>query len=338
MNRFLFGHLCLALLFAAVGLTACGGQKKHSNKTMPASVSAPAFSADSAYAFTARQMDFGARVPGTSAHRACGDFFVETLTRYGAVVTQQEDFVTAYDGSKMPLRNIVAAYRPELARRIFVSAHWDCRPWCDQDAAKYHHTPVPGANDGASGAAVLLELARQLQTLTVEGKDFNLGVDLIFFDAEDAGTPSWETRHDEDSWCLGSQYWARRPHVDGYRAEYGILLDMVGGQRPGFFLEQISMVYAADVLYKVWDKAAALGYGGLFINRTGGAITDDHLFVNRLAGIPCIDIIDFDESLMGGFPDTWHTHRDDLAHIDASSLQAVGATVLAVICDEAAAR
>lgn len=294
----------------------------------------PEFDEDSAYAFVQRQVDFGPRVPGTAAHRSCGDFLAARLEQYGAKVIEQEAAVRAFDGKTLEMRNIIGAYRPELTRRILLAAHWDCRPWSDQEPLPEHRQePVMGANDGASGVGVLLEIARQIGAcLTDSSRLPAVGVDIIFFDVEDYGAPSWAADR-EDSWCLGSQYWARHPHQTGYRAQWGILLDMVGAGNACFMREYFSDHYAQSVVSRVWNCAEALGYGAWFVNARGGAVTDDHLYVNRLAGIPCIDIIDFDEQ-RGGFFAQWHTRRDDMDQIDSRTLKAVGQTLTAIIFSE----
>ena len=209
-------------------------------------------------------------------------------------------------------------------------AHWDSRPWSDHDPdpANYN-TPVLGANDGASGVGVLLEIARQLGQTAPE-----VGVDIIFFDAEDYGAPETFTGNSEDSWCLGSQYWARNPHKSGYKANYGILLDMVGAPGATFYKEQISMHYAAHIVKKVWDKAQSLGFSQYFINEELGAITDDHLYINRITGIPSIDIIQYDKYSSKGFGHYWHTINDTMENIDKSTLHAVGTTVMHVVYSE----
>lgn len=211
-------------------------------------------------------------------------------------------------------------------------AHWDTRPWADNDPNEQnHHTPILGANDGASGVGVLLEIARLLGQQQPE-----LGVDIIFFDAEDYGAPQfYNGEHKEEYWCLGTQYWARNPHVQGYNARFGILLDMVGGKNATFYKEGYSEKYAKDVNDKVWKKANEMGYGRFFIDKEGSPVTDDHLFINRLAGIPSIDIIPTDEgSELSSFGSFWHTVNDTMDIIDRSTLKAVGQTVLEVIYNE----
>ena len=189
---------------------------------------------------------------------------------------------------------------------------------------------MAGANDGASGTGVLLEVARQVGMRLPE-----VGVDIALFDAEDYGAPSHlSSRNTADSWALGAQHWARHPHVPGYRALYGILLDMVGAPGATFYREQLSDYYASHIVDRVWAQADALGFGAYFIDRPGGAVTDDHLYVNRLAGIPAIDIIQHDPQSPTGFGAYWHTVDDGMDHIDRQTLQAVGLTLLHIIYNE----
>lgn len=322
------------LLAASVGLLAgCGGTGKADKETTEeATVAVPRFDADSAYRYVERQVAFGSRVPNTQAHRDCGDYLVETLEAFGALVTEQTDVVTAFDDTPLEMRNIIGAYQPEKRKRVMLCAHWDSRPWADNDPdSRNHHTPVLAANDGASGVGVLLEVARQLQATPSE-----VGVDLIFFDAEDYGVPQFLPEVDSDgSWCLGSQYWARVPHTTDYTARFAILLDMVGGQNATFYIEGFSHEYAPAIVDKVWDKAHAAGYGRFFPKQRGGYVTDDHLPVNRTARIPCIDIIPMmPDSELSTFGDTWHTVNDNMEHIDRNTLKAVGQTVLEVVYGE----
>ena len=174
----------------------------------------------------------------------------------------------------------------------------------------------------------LLEIARLVNLQQPE-----LGIDIIFLDAEDYGTPQfYEGKHKEEAWCLGSQYWSRNPHVQGYNARFGILLDMVGGENSVFLKEGYSEEFAPDINKKVWKAAKKAGYGKTFIDERGDTITDDHLFINRLARIKTIDIIPNDPET--GFPPTWHTIHDNMDHIDKNTLKAVGQTALEVIYNE----
>lgn len=303
-----------------VGLTACGEEPAPPPPQRPAVV-VPAFAADSAYAFVAQQVAFGPRVPNTAAHQACGDWLLAKLARYGAKVQTQEASVRAYDGTLLPMRNLIASFRPEQKRRILLTAHWDTRPVADEDSSRQTE-PIPGANDGGSGVAVLLEIARHLGANPPP-----VGVDIIFWDVEDYGS----SQH-ENSYCLGSQYWARQPHQPGYMPLYAINLDMVGASGAYFTREGISEQYARSVLDKVWQQARALGYERYFRSHSTDGIIDDHTYLNLVARIPTIDIIDRPEGTR--FFDHWHTHRDDLAIIDPETLHAVGHTLLAVVYHE----
>lgn len=316
-----------ATVFATV---SCNTGRSKTMKTEPVEViKAPEFNADSAYLYIQKQVDFGPRVPNTEGHVACGNYLAGKLEEYGAKVTNQQVELTAYDGTILKARNIIGAYKPETKKRVALFAHWDTRPWADNDDdEKNHHTPILGANDGASGVGVLLEIARQIQQ-----KEPEIGIDIIFFDAEDYGTPQfYEGKHEEESWCLGSQYWSHAPHVQGYNARFGILLDMVGGKGATFYKEAYSRKFAPSVVNKVWKKAKEIGYGNYFIPEDGGGVTDDHLFVNRIARIPTIDIVPSDEEY--GFGSFWHTVDDTMEVIDKSTLKAVGQTVMEVIYNE----
>lgn len=317
-------------------LVCCGGAGAQSSakadKEATRTVHVPVFNADSAFTYVARQVAFGPRVPNSEAHRACGDYLVAQLKAFGAEVNEQCDVVDAFDGTPLNMRNIIGSYQPENRKRLLLCAHWDCRPWADNDPdEKNHHTPVDGANDGASGVGVLLEVARQIQNQQPE-----LGVDIIFFDVEDYGVPQFMNEFSsENSWCLGSQYWARTPHVQDYNARFGILLDMVGGKDATFYREGFSDEYASAIIDKVWSRAHAAGYGKFFPKQRGGYVTDDHLPINTIARIPCIDIIPMmPDCELSSFGDTWHTVNDNMQHIDRNTLKAVGQTVLEVIYNE----
>jgi len=284
------------------------------------SVARPAFSADSAYYYIYKQVEFGPRVPGSEAHEQCATWLSNVLEDFGAEVKVQTTTVTTADKKKVPCYNIIGTYNPGAKNRILLGAHWDTRPWADQDNQDVDK-PIDGANDGASGVGVLLELARQLKN-----KGTDLGIDIIFFDVEDSGLPNVE-----DSYCLGSQYWARNLHVAGYTASKGILLDMVGAANATFTLEGTSMQIAPDFMRSVWNIAHQLGHGKYFQFRQTAPIIDDHLYVYRYTRIPMIDIIHYDATTMSGFGKYWHTHNDNMSVIDKATLQAVGETVLAAI-------
>ena len=323
-------------------LLSCGNLHKQSNDNSVAMQPVgPAFCADSAYAFCQQQCDFGPRTMNSQAHEDCGAWIMQKFSSYGLQVTPQHALLKGYDGTMLRSTNIIASYHPELTNRILVCAHWDSRPWADNDPDETNwHKPVLAANDGASGVAVMLELARLLNTAPADSSLFtlhsSLGVDFICFDAEDWGMPQWETVSDPgNTWALGSQYWAANPHVEGYKARYGILLDMVGGQGAQFYQEQLSLRYARSVVDRVWRASQTVGFGSFFPMKEGGGITDDHVPVNRVAKIPCIDIIPYyPDCQQSSFGPTWHTLQDDMDHIDRNTLQAVGQTLVQVIFSE----
>ena len=320
------------MVVAVLCFTACGrhaSQQKASGDASPLPV--VHFDADSAYHFVEEQVSMGPRVPGTEAHRRTADYVVRQLARFGADTIRQHGTAYRYDGQRIEMQNLIGIFNPQATRRIMLCAHWDSRPWADQEAdASAMHTPVPAANDGASGVGILLEVARQLGNTAPA-----IGVDIIMFDAEDAGTPAFESyRHDENTWCLGSQYWARNPHKAGYRAQYAILLDMVGAEGATFPREYFSTQYAPGVVDKVWRIAAQLGYADMFVNRDSHPITDDHYFVNQLAHIPCIDIVHYDADRGHGFFEQWHTTHDDMSHISRRTLAAVGHTLVTTLMSE----
>lgn len=313
-------------------LLSCGGSgaKQAVTKEQEQPVYRPCFNGDSAYNFVSAQVAFGPRVPNSNSHKACGDWLESKLKSFGADVIAQHAELVAYTGEKLNARNIIAQFQPEKKKRVLLCAHWDSRPWADADPNPANHRkPIPGANDGGSGVGVLLEVARQLAITPSE-----VGVDIILFDAEDYGTHASETAISENAWALGSQYWARMPHKENYNARFGILLDIVGAPGSKFYREGISQHFASNIIDKVWKQAKKLGYENVFIDEEAGYVTDDHLFVNRFTGIPCIDIINYDSSSENSFGPYWHTMQDDMNWISAEMLEIVGNTVLAVIYNE----
>lgn len=334
-NNYVLKILLLTIIALSAGITSCDGKsgKRGAAETQPKeTVYVPTFNADSAYSYIARQVAFGPRIPGSEAWKQCADYLVGKLQGWGFAVTRQTGTVEAFDGIVLPMQNIIASYNPENKKRVMLCAHWDCRPWADNDPnPQNHHTPVDGANDGASGVGVLMEIARLMKE-----KAPQIGVDIIFFDVEDYGVPTFrEDLQHLDTWCLGSKYWSRNPHTEGYNARYGILLDMVGGPDATFYIEGFSYQYAPAIVEKVWNKARQLGYDTYFINKRGGYVTDDHLPVNQIARIPCIDIIPMDtECELSSFGPTWHTVNDNMGNIAPQTLKAVGQTVLEVIYNE----
>lgn len=322
--------LILGLVFATFSCKT----KDSSEQTTQQSIQmapAPTFNADSAYAFVERQVAFGPRVPNTKAHEAAGDYLVKTLEQYGFTVTEQKFTVTTYDGQKLNARNIIGSYQPQATKRIMLAAHWDSRPYSDQDSTR-KTLPVLGANDGGSGVGILLEVAR---TLHENQNKPDLGVDIFFFDAEDWGTTAGPSSDKYAGFCLGSRHWADNKHIPGYSAYFGILLDMVGAKGATFLKEGLSTQYANEVVRTVWNTASQLGYSNYFIDQAGPTITDDHVPVNEVAKIPMIDIIHTrmnDPSRT--FFDDWHTTGDDMENIDPNTLKAVGQTLIQVLYNE----
>lgn len=297
----------------------------------------PAFNADSAYAFTKAQCDFGPRDMNSKGHQQCLEWIVAKFTQYGCKVTRQEADIKGWDGTTLHSTNIIAQYNPSATTRLLVCAHWDSRPWADNDpdSTKWH-TPILAANDAASGVAVMLELARLLNTDKASKTKIDLGVDFVCFDAEDWGAPQWSDYQDDgSSWALGAQHWSANLVPEGYAPRYGILLDMVGGQGARFYQEMMSKQFAPDIVRKVWRAARQAGYGTSFPKQDGGMITDDHIPVNEVAKIPCVDVIAYyPECQQSSFGPTWHTVADDMDHIDKNTLKAVGQTMVQVIYTE----
>ena len=282
-------------------------------------VERPVFDADSAYGYVQTMVDFGPRVPNTDAHRKTGDWLEGKLKEFGWTVTPQTATLKAFDGTRLKARNIFAQINPGADDRLLLLAHWDCRPWADEDSDRSKRSqPVDGANDGASGVGVLLEIARQLGLNPTDK-----GIDILFVDAED-----WGSHDAEDSWALGTRYFVENPPVAGYRPTQAILLDMVGSPQARFAHEYFSRKSNPGLIDRVWSAASLLGYERYFTNSAGGAVTDDHVQLIQ-HGIPAIDIIDYREDM--GFDPVWHTSRDDMRNISPQTLGAVGETLLYVI-------
>lgn len=291
----------------------------------------PDFNADSAYIYLQEQCDFGPRTMNSTAHDKCEKWIIQKFEQYGCKVTTQKATLNGYDGTPLRSTNIMASYNPKATTRIMFCAHWDCRPWADNDPDSTNwHKPIIAANDAASGVGVMIELARILK-----GSGLELGVDFICFDAEDYGTPQWfEGEAPGDTWALGAQYFANNL-PEGYAPRYGILLDMVGGVGAKFYREGMSMQYAPAIVKKVWNAARQVGYGSYFPKDDGGMITDDHIPVNQTANIPCIDVIPYyPDCAQSSFGPTWHTIADNMDNIDKNTLKAVGQTMVQVLFTE----
>ena len=323
------------LILGIITIVSCGNSRKidsNEDKKIQAEIKAPTFNADSAYSYVEAQALFGPRVPNTQAHRDCGNYLANQLEKFGAKVYNQYADLTAWDGTILKVRNIIGAYKPENKKRVMLCAHWDSRPYADNDPNKNNYQKhILGVNDGASGVGVLLEVCRQIQKQLPE-----IGIDIIFFDAEDYGIPEFYTgRYKMDTWCLGSQYWARTPHIPNYYARYGILLDMVGAKGSTFYYEGYSSRTAQKEMKKIWKKAHELGYSNWFIQQDGGEVTDDHVYVHSIARIPCVDIINYDPQCeRSSFGPYWHTVNDTMENMDKATLKAVGQTIMDVIYNE----
>lgn len=292
-------------------------------------VAIPAFDADSAYQFVADQVAFGYRTPNSTAHSRCADYLVRQMRRWCDTVIVQEFPTTLWDGTAVRGKNIISSIEAPAAiangKRLLLAAHWDSRLWADHDPDKNnHHSPIPGANDGASGVGVLMEAAR-----VIAAQRPAISIDIIFFDMEDQGCPEWADTYVENSWCKGAQYWSQHPHTPFYNALYGILLDMVGTEQPRYTKEAVSRQYAGNVMNKIWNAAAALGHGKIFENTETDPILDDHLYVNQITGIPMIDIV---QNTPGtSFFKHWHTTADNIDNIDRNTLRITAEVLLKCI-------
>lgn len=334
----------LAPVLAALLFTA-GCKKDNQAETadntvpeQPALPKVPAFDADSAYAYTAKQVAFGPRVPNSKAHVATGDWLVRKFKSFGLSVREQPFEAMAFDGKMLRSRNIIAQFNPQAGRRVAVFAHWDTRPFADKDK-EHKNAPLDGASDGASGVGIALEMARLLSQ-QVDSLQPNVGIDFILFDSEDYGYDestqnALKNRITDgtDSWCLGSQYWAKNKVPANYNPSYGILLDMVGAQNAKFSREELSVQNAKDVVDKVWNTASRLGYSDFFLFQSAPGIDDDHVYTNQ-AGVRTIDIIDHLPVGDEYFPAYHHTTQDNMSIIDKRTLKAVGQTVLTTIYGE----
>ncbi len=330
--RYFFVLLSFAVL---ASFSACKQKTSQTVEEPEKSESAPAikaadFNADTAWYFVNEQVKFGPRVPNSKAHAECAAWLEKTLKKYTSQVFVQPFIAKAYNGTSLNCRNIIASINPKNATRVLLCSHWDSRPFADNDPdTAMHRTPIDGANDGASGVGILLEIARQLRISSPA-----IGVDILLLDGEDYGAPQDAGFIGTDDWALGAQYWSRYPHVPAYSARYGILLDMVGAENAVFTMEGTSMYYAPDVAQKIWKIGAMIGYSNYFSTERSNALTDDHLYINQLRQVPTIDIIQHDQSTQSGFYQYWHTIKDNMKGISKPTLMAVGQTVLTAVRNE----
>jgi Zn-dependent M28 family amino/carboxypeptidase len=303
------------LLFAA--LAACGDEPADQASPLPLlATGRPVFDANAAHGLLHEQVAFGPRVPGRAGHRAQLAWMLERLAPLAdTVVTDVFTHTHSTSGETLPLTNVMARFRPDAARRVLFLAHWDTRP--TSDAARTPEAralPVPGANDGASGVAVLMQVAAHLAA-----EPPPIGVDLLFVDGEDYGPTG-------DDMYLGAKRFAVWWPRDRW-PEYGVLLDMVGDADPRFPVEGYSAEYAPHVVQRVWGVASRLGYGRYFPLDIGLALGDDHVPLNE-AGIPTIDVIDFEYGPGNAY---WHTPDDLPERTSATTLGIVGEVVLELI-------
>ncbi|HEY6156273.1 MAG TPA: M28 family peptidase [Gemmatimonadales bacterium] len=290
---------CLALVSAC---SARGGEKPRE------------FGGTRAFGYLEQQMQFGPRIPGTAGHERSGDWILEHLRATAdSVVVQSITHVTRH-GVTLHLRNFFARFRPGVPDRVLLLAHWDTRPHADQSQnLGQQRLPVPGANDGASGVAVLLGVADALKA-----RPPKLGVDLLFVDGEDYG----DFARDSADVLIGSRYFAaHRPA--GYQPLFAVLFDMVADKDQQFYYEGNSQAFAPEVVDRVWRTAADLGYGRIFQPGVKHTLTDDHVALQQ-AGIHAIDVVDFD------YP-YWHTREDTIDKVSAASLQIVGDVAVALV-------
>ncbi len=336
-NRVFILSICALIM----GCSACHNNSTNNNNTTVSKpdtvsetkVTVPAFNADTAYYYTQKQVDFGPRIPGSKAHKECLDFIVAQLEKDSMHPVIQKTKARTFDGKQFEIDNVIASSEPKNNVRIMLCTHWDTRPWADLDSVDDHKS-FDGADDGASGVAMLLELANKLKQSKA-----GTGVDLVFFDLEDYGQQDeidWETdkyKMQDNTWCLGSQYWASNLPTNYIMPRFGILLDMVGGKNAVFPMEGQSLRFAPQVVDKMWNIAAQLGYGNYFSRDRAPLTIDDHLYVNTLAGIPTIDIVHYDVT-KHDYPYFHHKHGDNMSVLDKNTMHAVGTVLLNVIYRE----
>ncbi len=285
------------------------------------------FNADSAYSYIAMQVNLGSRVPNTMAHEICVNLLSEKLKSFGAEVVLQKADLERFDGVILHSTNVIGTFYPDKKHRILLFAHFDSRYYSDMEKEPEDQlNPVLGANDGASGVGVLLEIARRISQ-----KEPDVGIDIVFFDAEDQGQPLYMDIYDEKAWCLGAQYWAENAKKENYKALCGIGLDMVGTPDAIFAQDDNSRYFNNFLMKRFWTLADTLGYGNYFPEKFAHPILHDHVFVNQIAGVSSIMIMDLRPDEEIPYFNNWHTHNDKLENIDKKSLKAIGQTLLTFI-------
>lgn len=308
------GRRLVAVMSVAVAMGCGGSEAANRPGTAAAAPHVVEFEGAKAMDYVRAQLAFGARVPGTEAHRLAGDWLVREFGARADTVIQQTWTHTTADGKRLPMRNVLARFNPTATRRVLYVAHWDSRPRSEKASDPSRRAlPVPGANDGASGVAILLALADVLKAKPTE-----IGVDLLLVDGEDWG--DFDTNTDV---LIGSRYFAANlPHPD-YFPEFGIVWDMVGKADSRFLIEPNSVRAAPEIVQRVWSTAAQIGHGLYFPTRETYAITDDHVPLIEV-GLKVIDVIDLDF-------DHHHTPEDTEDKVSQQTLQVVGDVAIAVI-------
>jgi hypothetical protein len=288
-----------------------------------------AFVADSALSYARQQVAFGPRVPGTPQAQRAGDWIVAMMKARADTVIEQRWTHTTADGKELPLRNVLARFRPAATQRVLYLTHWDTRPTADLDPVLGNRgDPIPGANDGAAGVGLFIALGDALKKTPA-----NVGVDLLFVDGEDYGK-SFDPPYKDV--LLGSQYFAEHLPSPDYKPIFGVLWDMIGDAELNILQEGNSLRQAPEVVSRVWQKAADMGYDKYFIPRQGYDVTDDHVpLLNK--GLRVIDVIDLDYGPLGpdgvSSPNYHHTMQDTMDKLSAKSLQVVGDVALALLMD-----
>ena len=275
----------------------------------------PRFDEDHAFSYLVAQCDFGPRNPGSDGYYACLDYLITELDQSAnEIILQDFSYQEQRYNKRYNLENIVARYNPDSEFQTIISAHWDTRPWADQeDLRQDRDQPIIGANDGASGVAILLELAK------IMGENPPpIGVNLVFFDGEDLGVPG-----ENSTYCQGSRFFAKNLPIP--RPDEAINLDMVGDKQLVLPIERYSLEYHPKLVRHLWDRAKDMGLDA-FIGRVDYAIYDDHIPLNEIAGIPSIDIIDF--KYPNSYANFWHTLNDIPENCSEESLGQVGALMV----------
>ncbi len=271
------------------------------------------FKGTTAFSYVEKQMSYGPRIPNTPGHDKMGDWLLAELRARTDTVIVQEINHRLSNGQVLHLRNFFARFKPQATERVLFLAHWDTRPMADKSQnLGQQRMPVPGANDGASGVAVLLGVADALKAHPPAD-----GVDLLFVDGEDYGDFA-----DTNDVLIGSRYFAAH-QPPGYQPLYAVLFDMVGDKDLDIQQEGFSLAKAPEVVQHVWRTADRLGYSRAFQPRVGQTLTDDHGSLQKV-GIHAIDVVDFD------YP-YWHTTEDTIDKVSAESLQIVGDVAVALV-------